>query len=298
MRLAQELMLHKSRSLWVSYYSNRPAQLFEGAQNFLSIFIVHKAPRGDENSSAKCTLNTTKLYRWASTERSTLFSLHHFTSIDRTVKFPKYAFPKFASLIENSIAKKILSKPRRLSDSCRDSGSSKNWAVYCYGGVYWTKARTFDSPVIKNGIKAKSTADRPFFTDGQITPLAAVSLLNSGTHFWFWANFSDCRNKTYSVILDIPIDTQRMAEDQALVSLGRSLMSDYKSNAERKVRDGKRGRTEFDEFYPKKSKSLLDEIDRTLGDHFGFSDEELDYILNYEVKYRLGADEDDEEEVE
>src|SRR6185312_4327521 len=103
MRSAQELMLERSRSLWVSYYSNRPAQLFEGAQNFLSIFISHKKTDGEQGSSQNCILNTTKLYRWAATERPTLFALHHFTNIDRTIKFPNYAFPKFANPIENKI---------------------------------------------------------------------------------------------------------------------------------------------------------------------------------------------------
>jgi hypothetical protein len=97
-------------------------------------------------------------------------------------------------------------------------------------------------------------------------------------------------------MLDMPVDSQKMAEDQALVSLGRSLMEDYRANAERKIRDGKRGRTEFDEFYPKKSKNLLDDIDRRLSSHYRFTEEETDYILNYEIKYRLGADEEEEDE--
>ena len=293
MRLAQNLMIAESKSLWVSYYSNRPAQLFEGAQNFLSIFISQKI--AEKTNSTNAQLFTTKLYRWASRERSTLFQLHDFTQVDRKIGLPLYAYPKFSNSIENSIARKLFSKKRKLSDSCRDTGPTKNWAVYCYGGVYWTKARNFDSPVLKDGVKARSTADREFYTDGKVDPLSAVSLINSGLHFWFWTNFSDCRNKTYSVVLDMPIDSERLENDQTLVSLGRSLMIDYKSNAERKVRDGKRGRTEFDEFYPKKSKGLLDSIDRQLAIHFDLSSDELEFILNYEIKYRLGADDEEDD---
>ncbi len=34
--------------------------------------------------------------------------------------------------------------------------------------------------------------------------------------------------------------------------------------------------------------SILDEIDRILARHYGFTDEELDFIINYDIKYRMG----------
>jgi len=38
------------------------------------------------------------------------------------------------------------------------------------------------------------------------------------------------------------------------------------------------------------------EIDRALGDHYGFSPEELDFIINYDIKYRMGQDDGEEDE--
>ncbi len=29
-------------------------------------------------------------------------------------------------------------------------------------------------------------------------------------------------------------------------------------------------------------------IDRVLAKHYGFTDEELDFIINYDIKYRMG----------
>ncbi len=40
--------------------------------------------------------------------------------------------------------------------------------------------------------------------------------------------------------------------------------------------------------FPGKSKHIIDEIDHVLAKHYGFSDEELDFIINYDVKYRMG----------
>jgi hypothetical protein len=39
-----------------------------------------------------------------------------------------------------------------------------------------------------------------------------------------------------------------------------------------------------------------DAFDRVLAQHYGFTDEELDFILNYDIKYRLGLDAESGEE--
>ena len=36
-------------------------------------------------------------------------------------------------------------------------------------------------------------------------------------------------------------------------------------------------------------KPTVDEIDRRLSEHYGFTDEEVDFIVNYDIKYRVGA---------
>lgn len=46
------------------------------------------------------------------------------------------------------------------------------------------------------------------------------------------------------------------------------------------------------------SKPIIDEIDHALAKHYGFTDEELDFIINYEIKYRMGQDNGNESESE
>lgn len=41
-------------------------------------------------------------------------------------------------------------------------------------------------------------------------------------------------------------------------------------------------------FFIKYSKLIIDEIDRVLAVHYGFTEEELDFIINYDIKYRMG----------
>ena len=52
----------------------------------------------------------------------------------------------------------------------------------------------------------------------------------------------------------------------------------------------------YDEYYPKLSKPIIDEIDKVLAKHYGFTEEELDFIINYDIKYRMGDELNTEEE--
>ena len=48
-------------------------------------------------------------------------------------------------------------------------------------------------------------------------------------------------------------------------------------------------------YYIKQSKVIIDEIDQTLGKHYGFSPEEFDFIINYDIKYRMGKELEEED---
>jgi hypothetical protein len=43
---------------------------------------------------------------------------------------------------------------------------------------------------------------------------------------------------------------------------------------------------------PKGSKTIIDKIDQLLARHYGLTDDELDFIINYDIKYRMGQDDD------
>jgi len=52
------------------------------------------------------------------------------------------------------------------------------------------------------------------------------------------------------------------------------------------------------------AKPIIDEIDRVLAEHYGFTDEQLNFIpstklragINYDIKYRMGRDKEADEE--
>jgi len=42
--------------------------------------------------------------------------------------------------------------------------------------------------------------------------------------------------------------------------------------------------------YRRKSKEIIDEIDIVLGEHYGFDKQEIDYIINYDIGFRMSKD--------
>ena len=70
------------------------------------------------------------------------------------------------------------------------------------------------------------------------------------------------------------------------------LMDSLDANAKRKSISTKQGHIiEYDEISGASSKAWIDLIDETLAEIYGLSDEELDYIVRYDIKYRAGLDE-------
>ena len=57
---------------------------------------------------------------------------------------------------------------------------------------------------------------------------------------------------------------------------------DSKTNSE--------SRRQISTYQKKKSKPIIDEIDTVLAEHYDFTEKELDFIINYDIKYRMGKE--------
>ena len=64
------------------------------------------------------------------------------------------------------------------------------------------------------------------------------------------------------------------------------LMDELQRNSERIVY----GEAEVDQYHVSPCKPIIDKIDRALAEHYGFTNEELDFIINYDIKYRMGRE--------
>ena len=74
-----------------------------------------------------------------------------------------------------------------------------------------------------------------------------------------------------------------------MASIAEELMDDIQTHSEMStINYHTRGSLTIQSTYPRLSKAIIDEIDCVLAEHYGFTAEELDFIINYDIKYRMG----------
>ena len=87
-------------------------------------------------------------------------------------------------------------------------------------------------------------------------------------------------------------DYTKLSEDIAhkLSTLGKTLMQSYRDNLQWRACNyiGSIGECRVPFYRQGASKLIIDAIDTALAEYYGLTDEELDFIINYDSKYRMG----------
>ena len=117
---------------------------------------------------------------------------------------------------------------------------------------------------------------------------AVICLLSSSFYYWFWIAISDCYHVTKRDVDVFPVPDS-LVDDSAIAGLSEKLLCDLWKHAEKRLRNRADG-TQREEvnFHVGESKPVLDEIDCALARHYSLTDEELDFIINYDITYRMG----------
>lgn len=287
MKKIQQLVFDPFK-VWVSNYGERPSKLFSGAEVLLNIFIVSKAFKNS-------TLNTTSFIKWKSEERSILFEKLIYN--ENSTKPKDYVVPKIGLNIEHRILAKIKKSKKQLqNDLCVNT----NHLVYYRigGGRYWKIFTDFSPKFVLNGNISISSRENYLYLKNEVEKDVLISILSSSLFYWYFIMTTNCRDLNPSDIKEFPISIYDLTNDQIQLfsSICFKLMNDYQNNSKIKTKTSiKTGVIQYQEFYPKFSKVIIDEIDSLLAIHFNFTVEELEFIINYDIKYRMGSDLDEEE---
>ena len=278
----QNLFHNSKRVSWVQTYSIRPAKLFVGAEQRLAIYILQRS------SKPLDMLYASRYHRWHEQFRSYLFAVTEYTNVTQ-MSF-KNSVPKMYSEIEQSLWKKL----SRFSvlGKCLIRSKTSHTMYFHNAPRYWIRAMSF-APYFWNKRDGEkiSTQVKPLYLSAELDRSVVVSVLNSSLFYWWYVILSDCRHLNLREVSGFPIGIDKMEVEikQNLSQISTNLMTDLKCRAQRKETYYKTtGRVVYDEFYPRHSKSIIDKIDCVLAKHYGFTDEELDFIINYDIKYRMG----------
>jgi hypothetical protein len=256
---------------WVSFYHFRPQSLFNGDKGANTATAILLAAHGD-----KCRFSTGARKFSEQTRRFLFDNMQYVKDTTDFRQRNSFCFPKIGSSIEIGILNKILTnKPLSLLKAYIETEQYANYRTA--GGLYYKIIINFPFPY-------KSTSNKTIYfnksTDGDVI----TAFLNSSLQWLIYTISFDTLNFTDYYIYSLPFSYNDLTANhkRQLHDLCNELMADYKKNAKHK----NRGKTSCYEIKANLSKPIIDKIDHVLAEHYGFTNEELDYIINYDIKYR------------
>lgn len=287
----QKVKFEHCSELFLSYYAERPSKLFEGAERNLVISLFKK---NDKTKIEK--IYATYYYKWNSAFREFLFDNISYTEAKATIITG--IVPKISSNEELSIIKNLRKIKKNIGYYA--SRSKTNHFLYYRnsGGRYWKIITDFQPQFFLNGKRGISSRESYLYFNDIKTLKITVALLNSSTYYWYYIMHSDARTNNPSDLKEFPIDLENISDNlkRKLLIECDKLMKDLDKNSIMQPAKYQTGNVEFQQFFPQKSKPIIDEIDTVLAEHYGFTAEELDFIINYDIKYRMGKELENGEE--
>lgn len=275
-----------------SFYSGdaHPSVLFNGVKFRLAILLQVKGVFEQAEFS-------THFQRWYGEARESLFPLINYTQSNSGL-IRVGLHPKICSPVHYQLLSRLCLEKKCVGAFVRES---TRYEVYSHRIVaHFVKALDFIPHFCseRDGIK-RSEDYKIFGTSSAVERDVLSAVLNSTLFYQWFVTYSDVYHCGREIILDFPLDLSALVQScgEPLRAINTRLMKNLRKNSvRRKIPYEKTGLVEYDEFYPKLSKPVIDEIDTVLAKHYGFTAEELDFILNYDIKYRLGRAAETEDE--
>jgi len=259
---------------WYSNYDDRPCRLFEQLEHIrLSIHLLSPL-----HEVQKCF--STEYCRWNESERDILFDRLTYVpfvkgQIDGTL-------PKLRATIEADIIDKM-GCFKSLANKLRNKGGFAFYysrKIGSFTQVLDFMPEVYDS---RNTLRAPSEFKELDFESKQDANVGLLGL-NSSLFVWFCTVYSDCRHVNKREVEAFPLPFASLGDDGAVGMLAKKLMRNLRTTSEMREMGGLRIQC----IIPRKCKPIIDEIDELLAKHYGFTEEELDFIINYDIKYRMG----------
>ena len=270
-------LLMASGNLVISSFGDNPGRLFDGMpHNRLQIILLNTP--GSANQPVVTMYN-----KWRPEARPYLFDNLALTELSEAD--PDEGIAKIGQAIEQSILRKVQAAP--LVSIQLPNRSSEFTVYYTRKMGHFLQILDF-VPVIydSSGSQRPPTELKVLHFDCLLNRDSALALLNSSLFSWMVQCHSDCRNLNRREVELIRLDLADSACLERLALTAHRLMDDILNKSEMK----KQGSLTIQQTFPRQSKSIIDEIDTVLAEHYGFTDEELDFIINYDHKYRMGRE--------
>lgn len=283
-----KLVKERSGSKWVSHFGWRPAKLFEGVNIPLTILIANPGPS---------FVYTTTFVKWYNEYRFAVFPNIQYVNSTDFLRFD-HVIPKIGNFIELLILTKVFSKKKRIHDYKTMHGERGATLFYRNtGGLYWRIFTDFKPFFSQNGTPMNSSTESTIEFNNRDFLSMVTGVVNSNLFWCFYVMFASFHHVNPPDILEFPVDFEEMnhSERKQLIHSSERLMEEMQAKSEIRQRIHKGGPlSKIQTFIPSLSKSFNDAIDYIMQGHYDFTDDELDYIVNYDIKYRMSENMEEE----
>ncbi len=277
-------IVRQAGTSWISNYESdsNPGQLFENVKQNVSILITHNFSRGE--------IFTTRMARFFSEGREAVFP---------TISYAKLinpdvgtGFPKVSDISESAVLEKLFNHEPLATHL---STASPNHLLVHRIAHYYIKCFDFTPYFRSDRDGEKKSEDYKEYVFREPSAVY-VSAINSSLFYLYWQVFFDAFKAGKHCVEAFPLGALSKTINDKLCVIGSSLSKDFLHNSKRLLAQYKKtGAVEYDQFFPRQSKAIMDEADVVLAQHYGFTDEQLDYIINYDIKYRMGKEADNDD---
>jgi hypothetical protein len=277
-----QALLQQRGTVYAVPFPRRPQSVFTDVE--MPVVILISTPLDAESRFVTANVN-----RFYSQERSTV--TERLRLVQHEVWKNRHRIAKFGSKLEVDLYDRIAAHPNVLGTlACSDS----KWSMYYQEACrYWVKA-IHGLPFFKrNGKHIEPPHGRTIHFVTQSAASFATCLLNSSLFYWLYSAMCDCEHINDGFVREFPVPAKWDRADWC--GLSDELMRSLTRHATRKVISTKQGhKIEYDEMNAVHSKSVIDKVDIALAQVFGLSSTELEFITNYDLKYRVGSEAEEE----
>lgn len=278
--LRRSILTHTS-TLWLANFDIFPCRLFEDAYQRLTILL---GKQHGQQSSAHETY-VTSVQRWYTAERPFLIERIFYTQTRYSYKGD--IFPKLASTQQEDILQKMVAARGTLSMLLSPT-KTEHIVYYQEATNTWMKATHRIPYYKKNDVVTRPPHGRLLYFNDARTASIVGAVMNSSLFYLWFATYSDGFHLSHALVQSFPVHDALCLNEQLLL-LAQRLEEDIQRHTLYSTRNTKRGDSiEIEEYRMVCSKAILDEIDCVLAKQYGFTDEELNFIVQYDSKYRMG----------
>lgn len=266
----RNVMFEKCDSIYISNFSDRPACLFTGVHQKLSIVFAKKT-----KPINGCKIYSAAYKHWAQSERRNIFdSITYCRTLKKFVN--SFGVAKIGDEIKLSILKKVQEGENSINDMIL-SDVNKNKIYLNQRMTFWAKCFSAAEP---------SNEYKTFCIQENIDNKAVAALINSSLFYLIWETYSDCWHITRQDLENFRINKQFLDKKNQL------LLDKLETKLEEKLYQTRKyiysKQTDYIYIHRLCYKEITD-INNALALIYNFSEEEKKYIQKYNEKYRLSV---------